>query len=256
MMISYIKSRIIWIAALLIVTVLIGGAFGYYHSKQTGEEGGQTSTARGIIDIEVLTENPVAKDRVEIQVLILDPDTNNLVPHIDYVIKIMKDGSEIFRKSFHDHEGDLKLIFIYREGDVKVSGSAGAGGIYTIEGPIFGSAGSYTIKASVVGIEFNPIDPFSNEKTISIGEEVAQKTQTETEGMEGTSTQTETVGQETTEEMTQTEEGTPNMEGGGETVREKGETSETVESGVPSILYWVIAILLIAVAIGAYMRYR
>ncbi len=152
---------------MLLITMLlvsITTVYAFYHSPPS--EPGDTSNA--VIDIQVKTDNPKAKEPIEISFVVKDRDTGEIIIHIDYEIEIVKDGEVVFNRRFHDHEGDLLVKFIYGEGDPSVEGSPSAGGVYTVTGPIFGSEGEYTIKASVVGIEFSPIDPFSNEMTLTV----------------------------------------------------------------------------------------
>ncbi|RMF31074.1 MAG: hypothetical protein D6752_02905, partial [Candidatus Nitrosothermus koennekii] len=93
------------------------------------------------------------------------------VDHLDYNIVIMRDGEEILNENFHDHDGVLELIIKPSDGPINIEGEAGDPPTtppYTISGPIFNENGQYTIKASIVGIEFNPIEPLSDEFSISV----------------------------------------------------------------------------------------
>ncbi|GIU72580.1 MAG: hypothetical protein KatS3mg003_2059 [Candidatus Nitrosocaldaceae archaeon] len=94
-----------------------------------------------------------------------------LVDHLDYNIVIMRDGEEIFNENFHDHDGVLELIIKPSDGPINIEGEAGdppSTAPYTISGAIFNENGQYTIKASIVGIEFNPIESLSDEFSISV----------------------------------------------------------------------------------------
>ena len=138
-----------------------------YHSPSPGD-GGDTADINANIIIEYTPSEPVIGDVISFIFTVKDIDTGSIVVHIDYTVKVLKDGEEVFRKAFHDHEGDLKVKFELRDEDVSVEGSAAAGGEYTVYGPVFSSPGSYTVSVSVVGIEFSPIDPFSNETIVNV----------------------------------------------------------------------------------------
>jgi len=155
------------IALLITLSSVIPTVLSIYHSPSPGD-GGDTANINANILIEYTPPEPRMGDSIEFVFTVKDKETGNIVVHIDYTVKVLKDGNELYRKAFHDHEGNLKVKFEYREGDIQVEGSASAGGEFTVYGPIFSEPGSYTVSVSVVGIEFSPIDPFSNETVVEV----------------------------------------------------------------------------------------
>jgi len=152
------------IALLITLSSVIPGVLSIYHSPPPGDGGDINAN----ILIEYTPVEPKVGDTIEFIFTVKDKETGNIVIHIDYTVEVFKDGSKIYENDFHDHEGDLKVKFEYKEGDIQVEGSASAGGEFTVYGPVFSEPGSYTVSVSVVGIEFSPIDPFSNETVVEV----------------------------------------------------------------------------------------
>ncbi len=144
--------------------ILLPIAYGYYHPSM--EE-----VKKGEIELVMNPMNPMAGEPIEFTINIVSTETGNLVPHIDYRVVVMKDGVELFRREFHDHEGDLKLRFIpSSEMDVKSMPEG-----FEVYGMVFSEPGTYEVIVSVIGIEFNPIDPFSKTFTIEVGGEAVER---------------------------------------------------------------------------------
>lgn len=128
------------------------------------ESGDQSSPAN--LKFEYSPSNPSVGSEFTAVFLALD-QSGNKINHIDYNVRVIKDGVVVFERRFHDHEGDLKVIFVGGGGDISVSGSADEGGVYRVSGPVFTSSGEYTFEVSIVGIEFSPIDPITNTFTVT-----------------------------------------------------------------------------------------
>jgi len=217
--------------------------------------GGGEDQLNALIIIEYEPTEPKVGEAINFQFTVKDRETGSTVIHIDYVVKVLKDGEELFRKQFHDHEGDLSVTFEYMEGDVRTEGSAAAGGIFTVYGPIFPTPGTYDIVVSVVGIEFSPINPFSNQTTITI--------------LEADQPMEEPPQEDTTpdEEMEQGEDTTPDdaqagdeAGDGGEGVQEEMPVEDEMVEEMPMdespITLFIVVAVLIAVGIGAFVFLR
>jgi len=141
----------------LLLILLVTPVYGLYHPSEP-------EVRRGEITLELSPMSPMAGEPIEMAIKIVSKDTGNLVPHIDYRVVVSRDGVELFRREFHDHEGDLILRFIPSDGDMVRPMSGG----FEVYGDIFSMPGEYKVEVSVIGIEFNPIDPFSKTFTIEV----------------------------------------------------------------------------------------
>ena len=95
------------------------------------------------------------------------------VTHLDYKVMISKDGSELWSKQFHDHDGNLELQITPSEGSFSVTGGEEIGSTETkafmVSGPVFMDNGNYQITAQIVGIEFNPLPtPLTDDFTMQV----------------------------------------------------------------------------------------
>lgn len=237
-----LKFSIYVLFSLLFINLPI--VLSFYHPPPGG---GGEDQLNALIMIEYEPGEPRVGEAIAFQFTIKDRDTGSIVIHIDYVVKVLKDGEELFRKQFHDHEGDLKVTFEYLEGEVRTEGSAAAGGIFTVYGTIFSTPGTYDIVVSVVGIEFSSINPFSNQTTITIleadqpMEEPPQDDTTPDEGVE--------QGGDTTPDDAQAGDEAGEMPG------EEEKVEETPMAGTPISLFILVAVL-IAVGVGAFVFLR
>jgi hypothetical protein len=92
----------------------------------------------------------------------LDEEKNANVQHVTFRMDISKDGKHILSDFFHDHNGEVKLMFKYTEGDSSsrtIGGNqdvltnawiADPGSPITIRGPVFNQSGNYD-----TGLGFN-----------------------------------------------------------------------------------------------------
>ncbi len=85
------------------------------------------------------------------------------IVHTDYRVTIMKDGNEVFKHNFHDHDGILELEFkkmdqapMVTDPDVDDPGKL-ITGTFGVNGRVFAENGNYEIKAEITGIEFKPL---------------------------------------------------------------------------------------------------
>ncbi len=160
------------ISIILFLIILMFGivdVLAFYH----GGVGGGDSVETADIDFMVEPANPVAGETITATFLAVDSG-GNVIRHIDYRVRVSLGGELKFEREFHDHEGDLKVIFVPGDGSISVSGSPEEGGVYTVNGPVFTVEGTYSIEVSIVGIEFSPITPITKTYTLGVG--MAQST--------------------------------------------------------------------------------
>ncbi|MFQ5941126.1 MAG: plastocyanin/azurin family copper-binding protein [Nitrososphaerales archaeon] len=87
----------------------------------------------------------------------------NPIVHTDYRITVMKDGEEIFKHNFHDHDGILELEFKKMDQAPMVTDPAVDDpgklitGPFGVQGTVLSENGAYDIKAEITGIEFKPL---------------------------------------------------------------------------------------------------
>jgi len=83
------------------------------------------------------------------------------VDHLDYEVVISKDGTEVWSKEFHEHDGNLELQITPSEGSFTVTGGEEVGSSETkafmVSGPVFMDNGNYQVTAKIIGIEFKPL---------------------------------------------------------------------------------------------------
>jgi predicted secreted protein with PEFG-CTERM motif len=103
---------------------------------------------------------------------IIEP--NGKVEHLDYLIKISKDGQWIYTNQFHTHSGTLTLVFTPLQAPTYVTGGESdpnntTTDPFNISGKIFDENGNYQISASIVGVEFNPLStPIEDKFTMQV----------------------------------------------------------------------------------------
>ena len=107
------------------------------------------------------------------------PDTMSIIEpkgqaeHIDYLIKISKNGQTVYTNQFHTHSGKLTLVFTPLQAPTYTNGGESDPNNTTtqpfnISGKIFDASGNYQISASIVGVEFNPITPIEEKFTMQV----------------------------------------------------------------------------------------
>jgi len=95
------------------------------------------------------------------------------VDHLDYKVIITKDGNEVWREQFHEHDGNLELQITPSEGSFTVTGGEEVGSSETkafmVSGPVFMDNGEYQISAQIVGIEFKELPtPLTSDFNIQV----------------------------------------------------------------------------------------
>ncbi len=135
---------------------------------EAGEEEG--NIMRGVhFNLQTDLALPYDKDMNDRITLKITP--KDIKNHLDYNIVISRDGEKVMDNNFHDHDGILELTIIKGEGNINIEGGKEADSKttpYLISGPIFTKNGQYTIKVSIVGIEFKEIKPITEEFSMSV----------------------------------------------------------------------------------------
>ena len=122
-----------------------------------------------VLDMQTEPKNVTLNDDVLMTIRFLDEGKDANIQHVTFRIDISNDGKHIFSDFFHDHNGEVKLMFkdiggsssnptIGGNQDVLTNAwIADPGSPITIRGPIFNQSGTYN-----VGLELTTID---NDKT-------------------------------------------------------------------------------------------
>ncbi len=138
---------------------------------QAAEEEEEEGNIMQGVKFNLSTDLPLPYDKDLNDKITLKVIPKEIKEHLDYKIIISRDGTEVFNKDFHDHDGILELMIMKGEGDIKVEGGEEKDNEttqYMITGPIFTENGQYTINVSITGIEFKPVEPISEEFSINV----------------------------------------------------------------------------------------
>ena len=158
--------------------IAIGGTvIGYYSSSQDvySQHHGAPPPAAAIgdrkivLDMQTEPKNISQSGDVLMTIGFLDEGQNASIQHITFRMDISRDGKHIFSDFFHDHNGEVKLMFKDKGGSSSshtIGGNqdvltnawiADPGSPITISGPVFNQSGTYN-----VGLELTTMD---NDKT-------------------------------------------------------------------------------------------
>jgi hypothetical protein len=172
-MTRYRMSVVIFVAF-----IIVGGTvIGYYLPSQevNAQHHGAPPPAAAIadrmlvLDMQTEPKNITQSEDVLMTIGFLDEGKNANIQHVTFRIDISKDGKHILSDFFHDHNGEVKLMFKDNGGSSSshtIGGNqdvltnawiADPGSPITIRGPIFNQSGTYNI-----GLELTTID---NDKT-------------------------------------------------------------------------------------------
>lgn len=122
-----------------------------------------------VLDMQTEPKNVTLNDDILMTIRFLDEGKDADIQHVTFRIDISNDGKHIFSDFFHDHNGEVRLMFkdiggsssnptIGGNQDVLTNAwIADPGSPITISGPIFNQSGTYN-----VGLELTTID---NDKT-------------------------------------------------------------------------------------------
>jgi hypothetical protein len=107
---------------------------------------------------------PIFDDKTgeyEILIRLYDTNTQEVIPHVTYLVELSKDGEQLFRERFHDDSSNLSIKVIPKNGPIKIQGNnyGELGWMKNtdlfplkIEGPIFLSGGLYKFHIEVLTI--------------------------------------------------------------------------------------------------------
>jgi hypothetical protein len=94
-----------------------------------------------------------------------DNKTGNNIPHVTYLVTLMKDGQRLFTETVHTHDGNMRILFVPDSTNpYKVSANFdGLSASYVSEfwspikvnGPVFATAGNYSVSLEVTGVDFD-----------------------------------------------------------------------------------------------------
>ncbi len=112
-----------------------------------------------------------------------DNNTGNNIPHVTYLVTLMKDGLRLFTESVHTHDGNMKLLFVpdisnpYKVNanfdGLSASYISEFGSPIKVNGPLFSTAGNYSASLEVTGVDFDNLflpNPLEFEFNIPVSE--------------------------------------------------------------------------------------
>ena len=158
--------------------VIIGGTVIGYHpppQEVNAQHHGAPPPAAAIggrklvLDMQTEPVNITQGDNVLMTIGFLDEAKNENIQHVTFRMDISKDGKHILSDFFHDHNGEVRLMFKDKGGSSSshtIGGNqdvltnawiADPGSPMTISGPVFNQSGTYNID-----LELSTID---NDKT-------------------------------------------------------------------------------------------
>ena len=97
----------------------------------------------------------------EILIRLYDTNTQEVIPHVTYLVELSKDGKQLLRERFHDDSSNLSIKVIPKNGPIKIQGNnfGELGWMKNtdlfplkIEGPIFLSGGLYKFHIEILTI--------------------------------------------------------------------------------------------------------
>ena len=97
----------------------------------------------------------------EILIRLYDTNTQEVIPHVTYLVELSKDGKQLFSERFHDDSSNLSIKVMPKNGPIKIQGNnfGELGWMKNtdlfplkIEGPVFLSGGLYKFHIEVLTI--------------------------------------------------------------------------------------------------------
>lgn len=97
----------------------------------------------------------------EILIRLYDTNTQEVIPHVTYLVELSKDGKQLFSERFHDDSSNLSIKIMPKNGPIKIQGNnfGDLGWMKNtdlfplkIEGPVFLSGGLYKFHIEVLTI--------------------------------------------------------------------------------------------------------
>ena len=106
-----------------------------------------------------------AGKNIDFNFKLTDNKTGNNIAHVTYLFTVMKDGKRLFTESMHSHDGNMKVLFV-SDGtnpymvsanfdQLSASYISDFGSPIKVNGPIFSTAGNYSVSLEVTGVDFD-----------------------------------------------------------------------------------------------------
>ena len=159
--------------------IIIGGTVtGYYPPSQElkAQHHGAPPPAAAIgdkklvLDMQTVPVNITKGDDVLITIGFLDEGKNANIQHVTFRMDISKDGKHILSDFFHDHNGEVRLMFKDKGGSSSSHTIGGNQDVLTnawiadpespitISGPVFNQSGTYNIDLELTTIDNDKTD--------------------------------------------------------------------------------------------------
>jgi hypothetical protein len=127
---------------------------------------------RVVLDMQTEPTNITQGNDVLMKIGFLDERKNKNIQHVTFRMDISKDGNHILSDFFHDHNGEVRLMFKDRGGGgnplthtiggnldvLTIAWIADPGSPITISGPVFNQSGTYNIGLELTTIDNNKTD--------------------------------------------------------------------------------------------------
>ena len=159
--------------------IIIGGTVtGYYPPSEEvkAQHHGAPPPAAAIgdrklvLDMQTVPVNIIQGDDVLMTIGFLDEGKNANIQHVTFRMDISKDEKHIFSDFFHDHNGEVRLMFKNKGGSLSshtIGGNqdvltnawiADPGSPITIRGPVFNQSGTYNVDLELTTIDNDKTD--------------------------------------------------------------------------------------------------
>ena len=173
-MAKYRMSLTIFASLIIIGGIAIGYHLPYQVVKAQHHGAPPPAAAIGdrklILDMQTEPVNITQGDDVLMTIGFLDEGKNANIQHVTFRIDISKDGKHIFSDFFHDHNGEVRLMFKDKGGSSSSHSIGGTqdvltnawiadpGSPITISGPVFNQSGRYNIDLELTTIDNDKTD--------------------------------------------------------------------------------------------------
>jgi hypothetical protein len=160
---------LIYIMILSLITILINLSYLNVSFAQMGD--GHNMPAASLDDrkaVLIFTTEPsqlIAGKDVDLHFNLTDNKTGNNILHVTYLVTVMKDDERLFTASMHTHDGNMKVLFVPDSANpykvtanfdvLSASYVSDFGSPIKVNGPIFTTAGNYSVSLEVTGVDFD-----------------------------------------------------------------------------------------------------
>jgi hypothetical protein len=160
------------LVTVMIVAVLIGvnnltntkisnAQMGHGHNLPSATLGDR----KALLNFTTEPSQPVYGNNIGFNFNLKDNNTGINIPHVTYLVALMKNGTRLFTESVHTHDGGMKLLFVPDTTEpYKVSANFDGlsasyisefGSPIKINGPLLSTAGNYSVSLEVTGVDFD-----------------------------------------------------------------------------------------------------